>query len=344
MSIKNITPLFELKGHQGPVLTVDYSENSFVGSYALASGSEDNTCRIWDLRSKRVIKGIRNLNEPITSVKFAKKSSLPFLYLSSGTKVYTYDLRAEGIILTESAQTYEFSNDEINSIDIHENNKFLSTADDEGVVNIIDLNSHKIYKKSAKKHNNICMSVKFRAKKSWDVWSGGMDSKVYEWDFSRGLPTNIYDMTPKEPSSAQMFNPPFVYALDISNDGEWIAAGLGDTSIQLLSPPNKKQKRRDLLELRLENGHNAMVSCLSFLIDSNKKTSLISGSSNGRITVWNPIDTDESQRIVNMFKLDNSIGKLNAFKAYDNENQIHIAAAGTSQSSNSGALSIYQLQ
>lgn len=27
------------------------------------------------------------------------------------------------------------------------------------------------------------------------VWSGGMDSKVYEWDFSRGVPTNIYDMS-----------------------------------------------------------------------------------------------------------------------------------------------------
>lgn len=27
------------------------------------------------------------------------------------------------------------------------------------------------------------------------VWSGGMDSKLYEWDFSRGLPTNIYDMS-----------------------------------------------------------------------------------------------------------------------------------------------------
>lgn len=39
------------------------------------------------------------------------------------------------------------------------------------------------------------MSAKFRAKKTWEVWSGGMDSKVYEWDFSRGLPTNIYDMS-----------------------------------------------------------------------------------------------------------------------------------------------------
>lgn len=27
------------------------------------------------------------------------------------------------------------------------------------------------------------------------VWSGGMDSKLYEWDFSRGAPVNIHDMS-----------------------------------------------------------------------------------------------------------------------------------------------------
>lgn len=110
-----------------------------------------------------------------------------------------------------------------------------------------------------------------------------MDSKLYEWDFSRGLPTKIYDMSKymlffnlakellyekfiyieaKEPSAAQMFNPPFVYKVATSPDGEWIAASLGDSTIQLLSPPNKKQKKFDLKEVRLEDGHNSMVNCL----------------------------------------------------------------------------------
>jgi hypothetical protein len=65
---------------------------------------------------------------------------------------------------------------------------------------------------------------------------------------------------PKEPTAAQMFNPPFVYTMAISSNGEWIAAGLGDTTIQLLSPLNKKQKKSQ--EIRLENGHNSMVNCL----------------------------------------------------------------------------------
>ncbi|KAG1083032.1 hypothetical protein G6F42_022360 [Rhizopus arrhizus] len=123
MSIKGINPLHSLKGHQAPVLTVEYAKTSFLGQDLLASGSEDSTCRIWDLKSRKVLKGIKNLDAPthcclgfkVTSIKFARKNQ-PYIYLSSGNKVMTYDLRAEGIIITEPAQVYEFSNDEINNV------------------------------------------------------------------------------------------------------------------------------------------------------------------------------------------------------------------------------------
>lgn len=58
-----------------------------------------------------------------------------------------------------------------------------------------------------------------------------------------------------------MFNPPFVYNVATSSDGEWIAASLGDSTIQLISPLNKKKKSNHT-EIRLEHGHNSMVNCL----------------------------------------------------------------------------------
>lgn len=39
MSIKNIEPLFKLKGHQASVIAVEYAKNSFLGEHILASGS-----------------------------------------------------------------------------------------------------------------------------------------------------------------------------------------------------------------------------------------------------------------------------------------------------------------
>lgn len=334
-NIEPIQPLHELKGHQAPILTVEYSGASYLGDHILASGSEDNTCRLWDLKTHQVIKGIKNLQEPVTSIKFGNKT--PHLYLSSGTSVHTYDLRADGIILTEPLNTYNFSQEEINDIDVNENNKFLATADDNGVVNVIDLSTHKIYKKTTKKHNSICMSVKFRAKKSWEVWSGGMDSKLYEWDFSRGAPVNIHDMSAKEPSAAQMFNPPFVYKVATSPDGEWVAASLGDSSIQLLSPPNKKQKK--MRDVRLVDGHNSMVNCLSFTTTTDKSLNLISGAANGRISLWNPTAEEPLQK---MYQLDKSIGKVNSLASFMMGDELRIAVAGTSQS-NAGALKLYQL-
>ncbi|OBZ91898.1 WD repeat-containing protein 53 [Choanephora cucurbitarum] len=301
-----LEPLIELKGHKGSIISLEYSESSVIGDHLLASGSEDNTCRIWDLKSTRVAKGIKGFSEPVTSIKFAQKSSLPLIYIASGTKVHTFDLRNESVMLTEPIQTYEFSKDEINQIDVNENNKFMATADDEGVVNVI--------------------------------WSGGMDSKVYEWDFSRGLPTNIYDMSNKEPSAKQMFNPPFVYNMAVSSDGEWIAAGLGDTSIQLLSPPNKKQKKSELQEKRLEDGHNTLVNCLSFV----STTHLLSGSANGQVALWD-LNTLEKRA----FKTNDSFGRLNSLCVLESDNKdamLQFAAAGTSQSNQSGALSIFTIK
>jgi hypothetical protein len=59
-----------------------------------------------------------------------------------------------------------------------------------------------------------------------------------------------------------MFNPPFVYILEASLDGRWIAAGLGDASIQLLDFGGKKAKNGDLTTMRLDDGHSNMVNCL----------------------------------------------------------------------------------
>ncbi|KAI9279337.1 WD40-repeat-containing domain protein [Sporodiniella umbellata] len=233
---------------------------------------------------------------------------------------------------------HDFSGDEINSIDLSENHKFLVTGDDEGRVNIIDLTTDKIYKKMTKQHSAICMSVRFRPKKSWDVWSGGMDSKIYEWDFSRGSVNSIYDMTPKEPSASQMFNPPFVYTTAISEDGKWIAAGLGDSTIQLISPRSKKSPAQ---EIRLQNGHNMSVNCLSFI----QPTQLLSGSANGKLAIWGGFEEKTGSTLdpIHQLKLEGPIDKLDCLETYLVQGQTWIAASGASSQLEQGALCLYTI-
>ncbi|KAI7848994.1 WD40-repeat-containing domain protein [Circinella umbellata] len=258
-----LTPSAQLNGHKAPVLCAKYAEESSLGSNILASGSEDQTCRLWDLRQSRVVKGIQKLEDAVSCIAFGHQFEL---YLSVGTKVYTYDLRNDGMIIDEPIQQYEFSQDEINSIDIHPNGKYLATGDDEGEIKVIDLERHKLYKKLVKKHSNISMAVRFRQKKPWEVWSGGLDCRLFQWDFSRGTPLNGYDTNANEPSSAQMFNPPFVYSIDTSFSGQWVAAGLGDCSIQILGEVGKsKKKKKQTCHARLMDGHTNLVNCLTII-------------------------------------------------------------------------------
>ncbi|OAD74935.1 hypothetical protein PHYBLDRAFT_144287 [Phycomyces blakesleeanus NRRL 1555(-)] len=336
MSTIPLTPIVKLDGHKAPPdhSILIYHNRAHVVVYYI----EDNTCRIWDLRSSRVVKGIQNLNSPVSSISFAPQSSCPYIYLSSGTKVYTFDLRNTDMILAEPAREYNFSADEINAIDVNEKNTFLATADDD-----VDLSTHKIHKSFSKKHNSIAMAVKFRPKKPWQVWSGGLDSKVFQWDFSRGMITETFDMNPSEPTAAQMFNPPFVYSLAVSKDGQIIAAGLGDSTVQLISCNTKKRLKNGVPTItRLENGHKSMVNSLTFLPST--RTKLVSGSANGSLALWewSELEGEQSPTLGQTFQLDNGFVKLNWVESFD-VGDVRLAAAGVGKAE-AGALAIYSLE
>lgn len=68
---------------------------------------------------------------------------------------------------------------------------------------------------------------------------------------------------------------------------------------------------------------------------------LISGAANGRVTIWD--HKHEEAPMVDMFQLDDGLGKLNSLKVFEMDGSLYIATAGTSKS-NDGALHIYQLQ
>ncbi len=75
-----------LEGHLKPVLSIDFSPNGFVKikiylylillfisfRYHIATGSEDNSCKIWDLRQIKNVYSIAAHQNLVSTVKFQR--------------------------------------------------------------------------------------------------------------------------------------------------------------------------------------------------------------------------------------------------------------------------------
>lgn len=95
----------------------------------------------------------------------------------------------------------------------------MATADDAGDVKIIDIHQQCLYKTLRSGHSSICSSVQFIPWRPWEVITGGLDSKVVMWDFSKGRPYKIVDFGMPETNSGsntqQSFNPAFVHSIAV---------------------------------------------------------------------------------------------------------------------------------
>ncbi|KAL1915342.1 uncharacterized protein VTP21DRAFT_6800 [Calcarisporiella thermophila] len=268
-------PVTTLVGHKSSITCLEYLEHPVFGS-VLLSGSDDKTCRIWDLNTGKCIKGIFG-NGRVNSAKLSPKNPME-LYVACGKKIHLYDLRNIECVSSEPMKTFEFSTDEINQIAINEKGKYLGSVDDNGEVKIVDLETRKIYKQFRKKHENISFCISFRPRRTWEVLTGGFDCCLIQWDFSRGSPTNIFNMNEDTPSSPQVINPPFIYDLAVSNDGRRVALALGSGSISLLTQEGKAWSEKKLAsETRF-----GPISGVDF-VDEN---TIVNTTQSGLVQVW----------------------------------------------------------
>ncbi|ELR23338.1 WD domain, G-beta repeat-containing protein, partial [Acanthamoeba castellanii str. Neff] len=214
----------------------------------------DGTARLWDEKTSKSVRCFAAFEgEAVASVAFGSQPS-EMVFAAAGNKVFSFDLRKPDIIYKTFETEYAHNQDEVNSLAISPNGRFLATCDDSGDVKIIDLQSNTLFK-SLRKHSNICSTVCFRGeRRPWEVLSGGLDSLLVHWDFSRGRPIHHHDLVGLAMNSPQVVNPPFVHSIDVSADANVALAALGDNSVLIYDLD------RDLPVVQLEDGHSTSVS------------------------------------------------------------------------------------
>ncbi|CAD5123927.1 unnamed protein product [Dimorphilus gyrociliatus] len=213
----------------------------------------------------------------LTSVRCSKKNDWN-LYVSSGTKIFSMDLRK----LDNPIATADSNNDEINQIVLNDDESLLGACDDAGHCRIFKTAEFCCYR-NIKGHTNICATVGFLDD---DILTAGYDFMIKRWNFSR-RPKMLFSIDTRqlEPNESQqyVFNPPFIHSLCI---GDIVAFGLESSSILLC---NKKGKHLPIKGL-LKNGHTVGVSSVQIV-----KENLVSAGNDGKVIQWSLNDIEEEK-------------------------------------------------
>eukprot|EP00252_Welwitschia_mirabilis_P027534 TRINITY_DN9468_c0_g1_i1.p1 TRINITY_DN9468_c0_g1~~TRINITY_DN9468_c0_g1_i1.p1 ORF type:complete len:397 (+),score=69.48 TRINITY_DN9468_c0_g1_i1:61-1191(+) len=228
----------KLRGHKDSVLCCVVSPDT---PHVIVSSSEDGTICLFDLRSNSCIPSSGLGRDSVSSLCFNPGKN-NILYAASGKVVIGLDMRMD---LSIELEKYAFNKEDINQISFSQKS-FLAAADDSGEVKIIDIQQRCLYRTLRSGHTNICSCVQFHPHKAWEVISGGLDSKVIIWDFSRGKPHTIIEpvsdkFDAENPSSSnKLWNPPFVHAIALSENvpqgknTQCTAVARGDGTVELL--------------------------------------------------------------------------------------------------------------
>ncbi|PWA71151.1 transducin/WD40 repeat-like superfamily protein [Artemisia annua] len=287
----------------------------------IASSDEDGRVCWFDMRSKDVLYTMDVAQNPISSLCF-KQGNEDILYMSSENEVKVFDVHM--LASWKPLESYNYNKEEINQITCNSKSSFIAAADDGGDIKIIDIRQKCLYKTLRAAHESICSSVQFLPWRPWEVITGGLDSKLIMWDFSKGKPFKVMDLGKSDPENSsgapQCFNPAFVHAIavpevDMLDKVDKICVvARGDGVVDVINiesefevaksrasskpkkggqpkstkPENQDQDRRTRLRLDYTSGgHTAAVSCVAFSKFGEKGKYIISGGNDKAVKAWN---------------------------------------------------------
>ncbi|KAG5561950.1 hypothetical protein RHGRI_004849 [Rhododendron griersonianum] len=183
-----------LRGHNA---TATFCISSRDRPGLIATAGEDGCVCWFDMRCKDMLFVMLVGEDPISSLCF-KPGNEDIIYVSSGTEVKAFDVHSA--TSWKWLESHNYNKEEINQIACNSRSCFLAAADDGGDV-------------------KICTSVQFLPWRPWEVITGGLDSKLVMWDFSKGRPRKIVDFSVPDAdggcSAGQSLNPAFVHALAV---------------------------------------------------------------------------------------------------------------------------------
>ena len=277
----------------------------------LAVGTEGAGVGLWDARGLRPAGPLwaGSGGEPVPSLAFAPGREHA-LYAACGARVASLDARMAGGGDRACVATLPVNEDEVNQVAVDAKGARLAAADDSGACAVVDLErgGRKI-KTLRGGHANICSSVQFRARRPWEVTTGGLDHRLIVWDFSCGKKTVVRMGDGEEGEggdgeagfSGRMFNPPMVHAVaTTARPGyeHYVAAARGDGAVGVYALGRSKSRAtagyrqtpcvlRGGTDAERHGGHAAMATAVLWYDTAKaERAFVLSGGADRRLVLW----------------------------------------------------------
>ena len=262
-TVSNVAAPNTMGGHANRVLAVSFSPNGKL----LATGSADNTVKLWDTQSGKQIKTLTGHTGEVRSVSFSPDSKL----LATGSADNTVKLW--NISTGMEIQTL-IEHKEVRSISFSPNSKLLVTGSADNTVKLWDTQSGKQIK-TLTGHGNEVRSVSFSPDGKL-LASGSYDKIVKLWDTTTGKEIKTLSGHTND-----------VNSVSFSPNGKILASGSGDKTVKLWDTTTGKQ-------IKTLSGHTKLVCGLSF--SPNGKI-LASGSGDTTVKLWDTSTWKEIQTL-----------------------------------------------
>ena len=282
-----------LEGHNDAVRSVTFSPNGKI----IATASEDNTVRLWNINGKEIRRFIDN-NQRFRNVKFSPDNKI-IAAISANNTIKIWQINGEKLITLKgqdnqdnfmnslcfipdskilaapsqdnTIQLWSIDGQEIKTLKGHKfpiwsiscslNSKNIITADLGGFIIIWSANGEKI--KTWKAGNQSIFDVSFSPDGKTIVTAGG-DTTIKLWNLDG-----------KELKTIGKHDN-YVTSVSFSSDGQTIISGSADNTVKLWSIEGK--------ELKTLKGHNNSVFSVSFNPDHKI---IASASADNTVKLWN---------------------------------------------------------
>ena len=213
-----ISKPFVQLGHTSNVRSVDITENS---KYAI-SGGDDNTLKLWDINTGRLIRTLSGHGVDVSSVAISPDAKYA---VSASENIFGYDktLRFWNITLGKEMNTVSGLSHAITSIDISPDNKYVLTGSRDKTLKLWDIHTAKIIR-TFKGHKGAVNSVAISPNGEYAL-SGSHDKTMKLWDIKTGEMMLSFDGIFSGHSGS-------VTSVVFSTDGKYAFSGSKDRTLK----------------------------------------------------------------------------------------------------------------